>query len=534
VWAPDSMSRSGGSSPVSVGAEDQPFGERLLGGGDAMDDYGGRRPRGCLGRLGPLLCRCLGRLRRPGVSDEVREYGKLERDTRNPLAADGASETLVDGPGEVEVTERSRPEGLGADDPYGFEAGAREAPGRRDAPDAEAEAFGRAEPAAPPPPRAAAAAAAPPPPPADDGAPVEDDDDETEPEEDYCPGGYHPVALGDVYDDRYEVLHKLGWGVYSTVWCCYDAVGRRKVALKIQKAAPEYTNAAVNEIELLRDVRDRAAAAGRDSGVVELLEHFYVAGPHGNHVCMVFELLGKTLLHAIQERGALPPAEVRAVAARLLECLAFVHDDVGALHTDIKPENVLLEPEAPGGAARCAVKLVDLGTAFYVDRQAARDIQTREYRCPEGILGIWPFGPAADVWSVGCLVFELLTGETLFDPQSPRAGEAFTKDESHLAQAVELLGPVPPALASRGHRSAKWFLGDASTLKNIAIAPPPRGVDAIARVLEENFGFDRGDAGDASTFLRALLAYDPADRVTAKQALGLPWLRGAAQDDVAL
>lgn len=330
------------------------------------------------------------------------------------------------------------------------------------------------------------------------------------------------------------MLHKLGWGVYSTVWCCYDAVGRRKVALKIQKAAPEYTNAAVNEIELLRDVRDRAAAAGRDSGVVELLEHFYVAGPHGNHVCMVFELLGKTLLHAIQERGALPPAEVRAVAARLLECLAFVHDDVGALHTDIKPENVLLEPEAPGGAARRAVKLVDLGTAFYVDRQAARDIQTREYRCPEGILGIWPFGPAADVWSVGCLVFELLTGETLFDPQSPRPGEAFTKDESHLAQAVELLGPVPPALAARGHRSAKWFLGDASTLKNIAIAPPPRGVDAIARVLEENFGFDRGDAGDVSTFLRALLAYDPADRVTAKQALGLPWLRGAAQDDVAL
>ncbi|KAH8061464.1 hypothetical protein JL722_4088 [Aureococcus anophagefferens] len=376
---------------------------------------------GCLGRLGPLLCRCLGRLRRPGVSDEVREYGKLERDTRNRSRPTARRRRFVDGRARSR-SRAERPEGLGADDPYGFEAGAREAPGRRDAPDAEAEAFGARSQRAPPRRRCSARRA---PPAADDGAPVEDDDDETEPEEDYCPGGYHPVALGDVYDDRYEVLHKLGWGVYSTVWCCYDAVGRRKVALKIQKAAPEYTNAAVNEIELLRD-----------------------------------------------ERGALPPAEVRAVAARLLECLAFVHDDVGALHTDIKPENVLLEPEAPGGAARRAVKLVDLGTAFYVDRQAARDIQTREYRCPEGILGIWPFGPAADVWSVGCLVFELLTGETLFDPQSPRPGEAFTKDESHLAQAVELLGPVPGPRG--GHRSAKWFLGDASTLKNIAIAPPPR------------------------------------------------------------
>ena len=102
---------------------------------------------------------------------------------------------------------------------------------------------------------------------------------------------------------------------------------------------------------------------------------------------------------------------------------------MGVLHTDIKPENVLLEEGADGRGVR--VTLVDLGTAFYVDAQSARDIQTREYRCPEGILGIWPFGPPADVWSVGCLVFELLTGETLFDPQSPRPGESFTKDESH-------------------------------------------------------------------------------------------------------
>lgn len=54
---------------------------------------------------------------------------------------------------------------------------------------------------------------------------------------------------------------------------------------------------------------------------------------------MVFELLGKTLLHAIQERGALEVDEVKAITQCLLTCLAFVHDDVGVLHTDIKPEN---------------------------------------------------------------------------------------------------------------------------------------------------------------------------------------------------
>mmetsp|Transcript_3445 Transcript_3445/g.10151 ORF Transcript_3445/g.10151 Transcript_3445/m.10151 type:complete len:173 (+) Transcript_3445:967-1485(+) len=159
-----------------------------------------------------------------------------------------------------------------------------------------------------------------------------------------------------------------------------------------------------------------------------------------------------------------------------------------------------------------------------VAEQTATAIQTREYRCPEGIIGVQPFGPAADVWSAGCLIFELLTGETLFDPQSPRAGEAFSKDESHLAQAVELLGPIPPDLVARGARVSDWFAADASTLANVAVLPPPPGADALALVLEENFGIRGNDARSASVFLRALLAFDPEDRASARAALDLPWL----------
>ena len=61
-------------------------------------------------------------------------------------------------------------------------------------------------------------------------------DEEAEPAEDYAPGGYHPVALGDVYDERYEVQHKLGWGVYSTVWCCRDRRSRRRVLEKVARS----------------------------------------------------------------------------------------------------------------------------------------------------------------------------------------------------------------------------------------------------------------------------------------------------------
>ena len=131
------------------------------------------------------------------------------------------------------------------------------------------------------------------------------------------------------------------------------------------------------------------------------------------------------------------------------------------------------------------------------------------------------------------LVFELLSGETLFDPQSPRAGERFSKDESHLAQAVELLGALPQDLAKRGARSAKWFSPPETpghaTLRNIAIQAPPRDVDALARVLEENFGFARKDSREISAFLKELLEYEPAKRLSATDALKLPWLQHTAQ-----
>ena len=67
---------------------------------------------------------------------------------------------------------------------------------------------------------------------------------------------------------------------------------------------------------------------------------------------MVVELLGRTLLHEIQDRGALEVSETKRCAACLLECLAFVHDEVGVLHTDVKPENVLLAGPAPVGRAQ--------------------------------------------------------------------------------------------------------------------------------------------------------------------------------------
>lgn len=166
------------------------------------------------------------------------------------------------------------------------------------------------------------------------------------------------------------------------------------------------------------------------------------------------------------------------------------------------------------------VRVVDLGLSFFVDRQFVTRIQTREYRSPESVLGVRSFTPASDVWSVACVVFELLTGTYLFDPEE---GVGFSKDEAHLAQAVELLGPIPRGLVDRGGSSARaWFISGTAKLRNLEPAIPAH--DALARVLRDNMQYTEVAAATISSFLTPMLCFDPDRRISAEDARTLDWL----------
>ena len=109
--------------------------------------------------------------------------------------------------------------------------------------------------------------------------------------EDYREGGYHPVAVGDVYQERYAVLRKLGWGHFSTVWLCWDSLASVFTALKVVKSARHYTETAIDEIKLLKSVRTSDPGDAFSHKTVQLLDDFMISGPHGIHVCMVFEVI---------------------------------------------------------------------------------------------------------------------------------------------------------------------------------------------------------------------------------------------------
>ncbi|EHB10680.1 Serine/threonine-protein kinase SRPK2 [Heterocephalus glaber] len=197
-------------------------------------------------------------------------------------------------------------------------------------------------PPAPPPP--------PPPPPLPDPTPPEpeeeilrSDDEEQEDPADYCKGGYHPVKIGDLFNGRYHVIRKLGWGNF-TVWLCWDMQGKRFVAMKVVKSAQHYRETALDEIKLLKCVQESDPNDPNKDMVVQLIDNFKISGMNVIHVCVVFKVLGHHLLKWIIKSSyqGLPVRCMKSIVRQVLQGLDCLHSKCKIIHTDTKPENILM------------------------------------------------------------------------------------------------------------------------------------------------------------------------------------------------
>ncbi|KAF5753108.1 SRSF protein kinase 1-like [Tripterygium wilfordii] len=395
----------------------------------------------------------------------------------------------------------------------------------------------------------------------------------------YRKGGYHAVRVGDTFNAaRYVAQRKLGWGQFSTVWLAYDTRSSSYVALKIQKSAAQFVQAALHEIEVLSVIAN--GDPSNSKCVVRLIDHFKHTGPNGQHLCMVLEFLGDSLLQLVRYNRykGLALNKVREICKCILTGLDYMHRELGIIHTDLKLENILLSstidpgkdpvksgltpilerPEGSlnGGAtmniiekklkqrAKRAVakiserrasmggvvvqksersldgidmmcKVVDFGNACWADKQFAEEIQTRQYRAPEVVLRAG-YSFSVDMWSFACTAFELATGDMMF---APKNGQGFSEDEDHLALMMELLGKMPRKIAVGGTRSKDFFdrHGDLKRIRRLKYWP-------LDKLLIEKYKFSEADAHEFAEFLCPLLDFAPEKRPTAQQCLQHPWL----------
>ena len=168
------------------------------------------------------------------------------------------------------------------------------------------------------------------------------------------------------------------------------------------------------------------------------------------------------------------------------------------------------------------VKICDIGNACWFNHHFSTIIQTRQYRSPEVILGI-NYNETSDIWSLACMLFELATGDFLFEP---RKGDTFSKNDDHLAQIIEAVGKMPKNFALSGLDSYKYFdkKGKLRRIKNLIYFP-------IKDILVKKYHFKEKEAKAFSDFLMPMLEYYPDKRASARDLLRHPWLSMPADFD---
>ncbi|RYP49471.1 hypothetical protein DL768_004830 [Monosporascus sp. mg162] len=300
----------------------------------------------------------------------------------------------------------------------------------------------------------------------------------------YNQGGFHPVDIGDLLNGRFEVVHKLGCGGFGIVWLCLDRDLNKWRAVKILTA--DHSGRGTNrEMRVLRHLHDQSSREELEKNhIVFPLEHFYVSGPNGRHLCFVLPVCGCRVstwcLYQDSEKGSTAAAS-RDICRQLAKGIRFLHGK-GIVHADIRPANILMrlkgiddltrdqmnellgEPETvpietisgsdphPRAPQFCVknvgeywceslltpeVAIIDFGESFHAQSSRGSWGIPFTYAAPEILFPktVEATGFDSDVWALACTMFEIKTGKSLF-----HAGSSL---RSLVRDFELLLGPLP-------------------------------------------------------------------------------------------
>lgn len=336
------------------------------------------------------------------------------------------------------------------------------------------------------------------------------------------------IRPGEIFNNRYEIDSLIGKGSFGQVVRAYDHVAHSPVAIKIIKNKKAFHSQAQIEVRLLKLIRqyqnDNAFNQQGKDNIVKLESQFMWR----NHLCLVFELLSYNLYDLLKNTKyhGVSLKLTRKFAHQILSALSFLSKpELGIIHCDLKPENILLcNPK------RSAIKLVDFGSSCQIGHKIYQYIQSRFYRSFEVLIGI-PYDIAIDMWSLGCILVELHTGEPLFDG---------CNEIDQVSKIVETLGMPPASLLDKGYKTSKYFIKVPSQTgssyyilrkhKKSRVQYLPPGTRKLYHILGVDSGGPhgrrRGEEGHSTAdylqFLNLvlqMLEFNPIRRIKPEQAL---------------
>lgn len=380
---------------------------------------------------------------------------------------------------------------------------------------------------------------------------------------------------GSIIGD-FNVVSKLGEGGFSTVWLAVNKAGE-PVAVKVFRSNNESSRSYKNEVKIFNKI----ASYSHDTNT--LPEH--IISYHGTfaHVsvnddsspviypCMVFSAMPASLSRLMKDcdkkyNKGFPISMVKVVMRQIFIGLVYLHQ-CGIIHGDIKPSNILAnmtleELDLNPGAIK--IFIADLGCSSQIDDIYSRRVGTTNYQAPELIIKSADFDYSMDIWSAFVTCFEILTNDYLFDVYSEcdiEYGEdvdneilevevgPVTEDYDH-SEELNVEDEESQSNDSSGSLADEFNETDVKYRHLLLIAKvigyPPKSFTENAReyynrhdrlmrnpdikptlirdLLAENYEMSQSDCLSIEEFLLAGLKYLPEERVTAIQALKLPWL----------
>ncbi|GFF60705.1 protein kinase, putative [Aspergillus udagawae] len=360
----------------------------------------------------------------------------------------------------------------------------------------------------------------------------------------YSQERFYPVKIGEIFQSRYQVVGKLGFGAYSTVWLCRDLQQHVYVTLKVcERDSPE----GIREMEVyghLKSVKTRHDGAML---VRSALDSFRIGSPKGNYQCLIHPPLGISLFDLRNQLAAkvLPENILKLTLLHLLLALDFLHTEAGIVHTDIQEKNIMLgiednsiltdfeEGEKSNPSPHKIVGdqviyasrklgrtkhhgrpvLCDFGQARFGLTKYCGDIQPYIYRAPEVLLRM-PWDQKVDIWNVAVVTWDLFQKGHLFYARDQNKQNS---DSHHLAEMIALLGPPPKDMLRKSEYASEFFDSEGNWKGRVQIP---------TLSLENLEGNLQGQHKKLFLeFMRKMLRWRPEERESARNLLSDPWLR---------